>query len=108
VPNVRRMGGYPRPTNALALQEMGDLEHIPLAVVKLGDEAMIVVTKSVNSPTGTPVFFRIGETWFPSIQVMEACAASDGGKEVRAHALHLSSSGTRIFLDPENDTFTVA
>ena len=102
------MAVYPRLKDSDALEDICDLEHIPLAVVNLGDETMIVVTKSVNSPLGTPVFFRIGETWFPSIQIEEACADSDGGKEVRAHAVRLSSGGTPLFLVPENDGFTVA
>ena len=39
---------------------------------------------------------------------LEACAASDGGKEALAHAVTISSGGTPIFLVAEEDTFTFA
>jgi len=36
---------------------------------------------------GLPPFYRIAEFHFPSMQALEACAASDDGKEALAHAV---------------------
>jgi hypothetical protein len=40
------------------------------------------------------------------MQALEACAASEGGKEALAHAVKISSGGTPIFLVAEEETFT--
>lgn len=58
-------------------------------------------------PQGTPPFYRIAELHFPSMQALEACAASEGGKEVLAHAVKISSGGPPIFLVAEEETFTL-
>jgi hypothetical protein len=39
---------------------------------------------------------------------LEACAASDGGKQALAHAVTISSGGPPIFLVAEEETFTFA
>jgi hypothetical protein len=41
------------------------------------------------------------------MQVLEACAASGGGKEVLAHAVKTSSGGVPIFLAAEEETRNV-
>jgi hypothetical protein len=40
------------------------------------------------------------------MQALEACAASEGGKETLAHAVKISSGGPPIFLVAEEETFT--
>ena len=40
------------------------------------------------------------------MQAPQACAASDGGKEVLAHAVKISSGGPPIFLVAEEETFS--
>ena len=102
------MAVYPRLKDSDALEDICDLEHIPLAVVKLVDKTVMVVTKTVKSPTETPAFFRIGETCFPSLRVLQACDVPIGGTEVRTHATHSDSEGAPLFLEPEDDPFTVA
>jgi hypothetical protein len=41
----------------------------------------MVATKVLGSPQGLPPFYRIAEIHFPSIEALEACAASEGGKK---------------------------
>jgi hypothetical protein len=60
----------------------------------------------LSSPQGAAPFYRIAEVYFPSMQTLEECAASDGGKEALAHAVKISSGGTPIFLVAEEETFT--
>lgn len=55
-----------------------------------------------------PPFYRFEEVYFPSMQALEACAASEGGKEALAHAVKISTGGAPIFLVAEEETFTLA
>jgi hypothetical protein len=41
------------------------------------------------------------------MQALEACAASDGGKQTLAHAVSISSGGPPIFLVAEEQIFAV-
>lgn len=104
--NVKLVVIYPRPKDAEAFEKVYQQEHVPLAVAKLGGKTKIVASKIVNSPQGIPPFHRIAEVYFPSMQALEACAASDGGKEALGHAVKISSGGAPIFLVAEEETFT--
>ncbi len=97
---------YPQPKDIDAFEKVYRNEHVPLAVAKLGGKTKIVATKILGSPQGTPPFYRIAEVYFPSMQVLEECTASDGGKEALVHAVKISSGGTPIFLIAEEETFT--
>jgi uncharacterized protein (TIGR02118 family) len=97
---------YPHPKDVDAFEKIYQTEHVPLAVAKLGGKSKMVATKVLGSPQGTPPFYRIAEVYFPSMQALEACAASEGGKEALAHAVKISSGGTPIFLVAEEETFT--
>jgi uncharacterized protein (TIGR02118 family) len=96
---------YPRPTNIEAFEKIYLEEHVPLAVAKLTGKTKIVATKVLSSPQGAAPFYRIAEVYFPSMQALEACAASEGGKQTLANAVSISSGGTPIFLIAEEQTF---
>jgi uncharacterized protein (TIGR02118 family) len=96
---------YPRPTNIEAFEKLYLEEHVPLAVAKLTGKTKIVATKVLSSPQGAAPFYRIAEVYFPSMQALEACAASEGGKQTLANAVSISSGGTPIFLIAEEQTF---
>ena len=97
---------YPRPKDVDVFEKIYQNEHVPLAVAKLTGKTKIVATKILGSPQGTPPFYRIAEVYFPSMQALEACAASEGGKEALAHAEKFSSGGLPIFLVAEEETIT--
>ena len=96
---------YPRPKDVEAFEKVYQNEHVPMAVANLGGKTKIVATRILASPQGTPPFYRIVEVHFPSMQALEACAASEGGKETLAHAVSISSGGAPIFLVAEEETF---
>jgi hypothetical protein len=77
-----------------------------MAVEKLGGKTKIVATRVLGSPQGTPPFHRIAEIHFPSMEALQACAASEGGKQTIANAVSISSGGAPIFLVAEEETFT--
>lgn len=104
--NVKLVLMYPQPKDIGAFEKVYQNEHVPLAVAKLGGKTKIVATKILGSPQGQPPFYRIAEVYFPSMQALEECAASDGGKEALTHAVKISSGGRPIFLVAEEETFT--
>jgi len=104
--DVKLVVMYLRPGDVDAFEKVYQEEHVPLAVAKLSGKTKIVATKILGSPQGTPSFYRIAEVHFPSMQALEACAASEGGKEALAHAVKISSGGPPIFLVAEEETVT--
>ncbi len=99
---------YPPPKNLEAFEKVYQNEHVPMAVAKLRGKTKIVASKILASPQGIPPFYRIVEVHFPSMEALEACAASAGGKETLAHAASISSGGAPIFLVAEEETFAFA
>ena len=96
---------YPRPKDIDAFEKVYLKDHVPLAVQKLAGKTKIVATKVVGSPQGTPPYYRIAEIHFPSMEALQKCAASEGGKEAVAHAVSISSGGAPIFLVAEEETY---
>jgi uncharacterized protein (TIGR02118 family) len=103
--NVKLIVIYPRPKDIESFERVYKNEHVPMAVEKLGGKTKIVASKIVGSPQGTPPFHRIAEIHFPSMEVLQACAASDGGKQTLANAVAISSGGAPIFLVAEEEVF---
>ena len=97
---------YPRPKDVQAFEKVYQAEHVPMAVEKLAGKSKLVATKVLDSPQGTPPFYRIAEVHFPSMAALQACAASEGGKQTLAHAASISSGGPPILLIAEEETFT--
>ena len=97
---------YPRPTDVDAFEKLYQSEHVPMAVEKLVGKTKFVATRVLGSPDGNAPFHRMAEIYFPSMSALEACAASEGGKQTLAHAVKVSSGGPPIFLIAEEETFT--
>jgi uncharacterized protein (TIGR02118 family) len=96
---------YPRPKNVQAFETVYNRQHVPMAVEKLAGKSKIVASKVLGSPNGKPAFHRIAEIHFPSMEALEACAASDGGKQTLANAVSISSGGPPVFLIAEQEVF---
>jgi uncharacterized protein (TIGR02118 family) len=96
---------YPRPTDLETFERVYRNQHVPMAVEKLAGKTKIVSSKVAGSPQGEPPFHRIAEIHFPTIEALQACAASDGGKQTIANAVAISSGGAPIFLVAEEETF---
>ena len=96
---------YPQPVDIDAFEKVYVEEHVPLAVAKLAGKTKIVATKILASPQGKPQFYRVAEVHFPSMKVLEECAASEGGKETLANAVKISSGGPPVIMIAEEDTF---
>ncbi|HXM22451.1 MAG TPA: EthD family reductase [Terriglobales bacterium] len=70
---------YPRPKDVEAFERVYNRDHVPMAGEKLAGKTKIVATKMLGSPQGTPAFHRFAEIHFPSMEALQACAASEGG-----------------------------
>ncbi len=103
---VKLMVMYPSPKDVQAFERLHQEEHVPMAVKKLAGKTKLVATKVQGAPQGKAAFYRIAEVHFPSLEALQACAASAGGKETLAHAAKISTGGPPIVLIAEEQTFT--
>ena len=97
---------YPPPKDVQTFERFYLDEHVPMVVKKLAGKTKIVATKVQSSPQGKPAFYRIAEVHFPSLEALQACAASAGGKETLAHAAKISTGGAPVVLIAEEQVFT--
>ena len=104
--SVKMIVAYPQPKDASAFEKIYQQEHAPMAVANLHGKTKMVATKILQSPQGEPQFYRIAEVYFPSMEVLQQCAESAGGKETLAHAAKISSGGPPVIMIAEEDTFT--
>jgi uncharacterized protein (TIGR02118 family) len=104
--SVKLIVAYPQPKDASAFERIYQQEHVPMAIAKLHGKTKMVATKILQSPQGEPQFYRIAEVHYPSMEALQQCAASAGGKETLAHALKISSGGPPVIMIAEEDTFT--
>lgn len=104
--SVKLIVAYPPPKDVVEFERRYKAEHIPLAVEKLAGKTKLVATTVLASPQGKAAFHRIAEVHFPSLEALQACAASAGGKETLAHATAISTGGPPVVLVAEEETFT--
>lgn len=97
---------YPQPKDVNAFANLYQKEHVPMAVEKLKGKTKLVATKVTGSPAGTAPFYRIAEVHFPSMEALQACAASEGGKETIGHAVKISSGGPPVMMIAEEESFS--
>jgi len=106
MPEVKIVVIYPVPTDIEAFEKAYQEEHVPMAVEKLAGKSKFIATKVLGSPQGPAPYYRIAEVYFPTMESLQACAASPGGQETIAHAAKISTGGQPIVLVAESETFT--
>lgn len=97
---------YPQPKDVEAFDAVYQKEHVPMAITNLIGKTKIVATKVLPSPQGKPQFYCIAEIYFPSMEALQRCSESDGGKETLAHASQISSGGPPVIMITEEETFS--
>ncbi len=108
MPGVKIVVLYPRPKDVDAFEKVYQQEHVPMAVKNFPGKTKLVATKVLDSPQGTPQFYRAAEIHFSSREALDASTATPGSKETIAHAVKISSGGPPVFLIAEEETFTFA
>lgn len=96
---------YPPPKDVQAFESTYRNDHVPMAVETLAGKTKIVASRVLGSPQGKPAVHRIAEIHFPSMEALEACAASEEGKQTLANAVAISSGGAPTLLVAEEETF---
>jgi uncharacterized protein (TIGR02118 family) len=96
---------YPQPTDVDSFEAVYQRDHVPLAVANLVGKTRIVATKVLQSPQGKPQFHRIVEVHFPSMEALQQCAGSAGGKQTLDHAVRISSGGPPVIMIAEEEVF---
>ena len=104
--SVKLIVAYPPPTDVAAFEKIYQEEHVPMAIANLHGKTKIVATKTLASPQGQPQFYRVAEVHFPSMDALQQCAASVGGRDTLANAVKISSGGPPVIMIAEEDTFT--
>jgi uncharacterized protein (TIGR02118 family) len=104
--SVKMIVAYPQPKDAAAFEKIYLQEHVPMAIANLEGKTKIVATRILQSPQGEPAFYRVAEVHFPSMEALQRCAASEGGKATLANAAKISSGGPPVIMIAEEDTFT--
>jgi uncharacterized protein (TIGR02118 family) len=96
---------YPMPKDMAAFEHAYSTEHIPTAgpIFQAAGATKAVLTKALSAAVGTPAFHRIAEIHFPSIEALQACAASQAGRDALANAHKISNGGAPLILIAEED-----
>ena len=96
---------YPRPQDEQAFENAYLSEHVPLVETKFKGLTRLVLTKVTGSPQGKIAAYRLAEVYFSTMDDLQRCIDSDGGKEVIAHAQTISSGGQPLILICEEESF---
>jgi uncharacterized protein (TIGR02118 family) len=97
---------YPQPKDVEVFEAVYQNEHVPLALANLAGKTKMVSTETVQTPQGMPAFYLIAEVHFPSLEALQRCAESAGGKETLANAVKISSGGPPVIMVAEEESFT--
>jgi uncharacterized protein (TIGR02118 family) len=96
---------YPQPQDEQAFEKTYLTEHAPMVEGKLKGRTRLVLTKVTGSPQGKIAAYRMAEAYFSTMDDLQKCIESDGGKEVIAHAQTISSGGPPLILICEEESF---
>jgi uncharacterized protein (TIGR02118 family) len=99
---------YPTPKDVNAFERAYVQDHTPMVTPKaFKGLTKFIASKVVGTPDGSPPpFYRVAELHFPSMEALQAAAASSAAQQVIAHAVSISSGGMPIFLVAEEEVST--
>ncbi len=97
---------YPAPRDVNAFERAYTQDHVPMVTAQnFKGIAKFIASKIVGTPDGSPApFYRIAELHFPSMEALQAAAASSSAQKAVAHAVSISSGGKPVFLVAEEET----
>jgi uncharacterized protein (TIGR02118 family) len=89
---------YPIPEDPKTFERRYREEHLPYAAPRLTGATGVVSKRVASAPGDRPTYYAISDVTFPSLDGLQACAASTGGKEALAHAASISTGGMPVVL----------
>ncbi len=108
MPGAKVIVLYPSPRDVSTFERAYTQDHVPMVTTQnFKGIQKFVASKVVGTADGSaPPFYRIAELHFPSMEVLQAAAASAPAQQVVAHAVSISSGGKPVFLVAEEETRT--
>ena len=97
---------YPTPRDVNTFDRLYTQDHAPMVNPQnFKGIKKFVASKIVGTADGSPApFYRIAELHFPSMEALQAAAASPTAQKVVAHAVSISTGGKLIILVAEEDS----
>ena len=97
---------YPAPRDASEFERAYTRDHAPMVTPQnFSGITRFVASRIVGTPDGSPAaFHRIAELHFPSMEALQAAAASSTAQAAVAHAVPISTGGKPVFLVAEEET----
>src|SRR5438105_13577643 len=91
---------YPSPRDVKAFERAYTQDHAPMVTPQtFKGMKRFVASKAVGTPDGSaPPVYRIAELHFPSMEALQASAASAPAQKAVAHAVSSSTGDKRGFL----------
>jgi uncharacterized protein (TIGR02118 family) len=96
---------YPSPGDVSTFERAYTKDHAPMVTPQnFKGIKKFVASKVVGTPDGSPpLYHRVAELHFPSLEALQAAAASPSAQKVVAHAVSISTGGKPIVLVAEED-----
>ena len=99
---------YPSPRDVKAFERAYTQDHAPMVTPEtFKGIRRFVASRIVGAADGSaPPFYRIAELHFPSMEALQAAAASAPAQKAVAHAVSISTGGKPVFLIAEEEAKT--
>ncbi|MGI9079180.1 MAG: EthD family reductase [Gemmatimonadaceae bacterium] len=99
---------YPFPLDANTFEREYTQDHAPMVTPQTFNGInKFIASRIVGTVDGSaPPFYRVAELHFPSMEALQAAAASASAQKAVAHAISISSGGMPLFLIAEEETRT--
>jgi uncharacterized protein (TIGR02118 family) len=97
---------YPPPKDPKTFERAYREDHLPYAGPRLTGATGVVSKRVAAAPGERPPYHAISDVTFPSLEALQACAGSPGGKEALAHAASISTGGPPVLVVVTDDLAT--
>src|SRR5262245_11811986 len=105
MPGAKLIVIYPTPRDVKEFERAYTQEHAPMVTPKaFKGIKKFIASRVLGTADGSPApVYRVAELHFPSMEALQAAAASGPAQEAVAHAISISSGGKPIFLVAEEE-----
>jgi len=94
---------YPPPTDVAEFERRYSSEHAPMVRDTIPGLRKFVAARAVGAPAGMPLYQRIAELYFDSVESLSAAMTSPQGQAAVAHAGEISTGGAPVVMIAEDD-----
>jgi uncharacterized protein (TIGR02118 family) len=94
---------YPTPKDPNTFERVYREEHLPYAGPRLKGATGVISKRVAVAPGERSPYHAISDVTFPSLEALQACAASANGKEALAHAASISTGGPPVIFVVTDD-----